>query len=154
MNAAERFFVDTNILLYSADPADPAKQQAARLWLTVLWEQAAGCLSWQVLDEFYVNALRKLHSPSPRARSMVELFALWQPIDTSLGLIQRAWHWMDKAGLPYWDALIVAAAERGGCAWLLSEDFQAGRQFGPVTVVNPLRGRPEEFGLNPGSGRQ
>lgn len=145
MNAGERFFVDTNILLYSVDPADPAKQQAARRWLAVLWEQTAGCLSWQVLNEFYVNAVRKLRTPSPRARSIVELFALWQPIDTSLGLIQRAWHWMDRAELAYWDALIVAAAERGGCAWLLSEDFQAGRKFGSVMVVNPLRTRPQEF---------
>jgi predicted nucleic acid-binding protein len=149
MSAGERFFVDTNILLYSADPADPAKQQAARRWLAVLWERTAGCLSWQVLNEFYVNAVRKLRTPSPRARSIVELFALWQPIDTSLGLIQRAWHWMDKAGLPYWDALIVAAAERGGCAFLLSEDFQAGRKFGSVMAVNPLRTRPEEFRFLP-----
>lgn len=154
MNAGERFFVDTNVLLYASDPADRGKQEAARRWLTALWEQGAGCLSWQVLHEFYVNVIRKLRSPSRKARTIVELFVLWQPIDTSFGLVQRAWHWMDDAQLSYWDALILAAAERGGCAWLLSEDFQAGRKLGPVTIVNPFRARPEEFGLSIASGRR
>src|SRR5690242_5504194 len=124
MSADERFFVDTNVLLYSADPANPAKQQAAQFWLGTLWEQGAGSLSWQVLHEFYVNAIRKLKVPSTKARATVEAFATWQPVDTGFGLIERAWHLMDKAHVTYWDALSVAAAERAGCAWLLSEDFQ------------------------------
>ncbi len=147
MSADERFFVDTNVLLYTADPADPAKQRAARLWLTALWEQGAGSLSWQVLHEFYVNAVRKFRVPAPKARATVEVFASWQPIETGFGLIQRAWHWTDEAQLTYWDGLIVAAAEQAGCAWLLSEDLQAGRKLGSVTVVNPFHDRPVKFGL-------
>ena len=58
---------------------------------------------------------------------------------------------MDQAQLTYWDGLIVAAAEQAGCAWLLSEDFQAGRKLGRVTVVNPFHDRPEHFGLEPNS---
>lgn len=146
MRAGERFFVDTNVLLYSADPADAAKQRAARDWLTVLWESGSGRLSWQVLHEFYVNAVRKLRAHSAEARLTVELFATWHPVDTSFGLIQRAWFWMDEARVSYWDGLIVAAAERAGCAWLLSEDFQAGQKLGAMTVVDPFRMRPEEFG--------
>ncbi len=147
MNAADRFFADTDLLLYSLDPSDPSKREAARRWLAALWEQGAGRLSWQVLHEFYANAVRKLGAPDARAKSTVEVFAAWRPIETSLGLIQRAWHWMDRAQLAYWDGLIVAAAERGGCAWLLSEDFQAGRKFDSVSVVNPFRAGPEDFGL-------
>jgi len=147
MPAGERFFVDTNVLLYSSDPRDPSKQDAARQWLGALWEHEAGCLSWQVLHEFIVNAIRKLRTPAPQARNLVEVFTLWRPVDTSLGLIRRAWHWMDEAQLPYWDSLIVAAAERGGCAWLLSEDFQAGRKLGAVAIVNPFQSLPHDFGL-------
>jgi predicted nucleic acid-binding protein len=149
MRAAERVFVDTNVLLYAADPADPAKRSAARQWLTGLWQNGAGRLSWQVLHEFYTNAVRKLRAHHAEARTTVELFATWYPIETSLGLIQRAWFWMDEARISYWDALIVAAAERAGCAWLLSEDFQTGRKMGAITVLNPFRSRPEEFGLAP-----
>jgi predicted nucleic acid-binding protein len=154
MSAGDRFFVDTNVLLYSADPADAVKQHAARLWIQALWETGSGRLSWQVLHEFYVNAVRKLRVRGPEARNTVEIFAAWRPIDTSLGLIQRAWFWMDEAQVSYWDALIVAAAERAGCVWLLTEDLQAGRKLGAMAVVDPFRNRPWDFGLTMRSASQ
>ncbi|MGI8741784.1 MAG: PIN domain-containing protein [Bryobacteraceae bacterium] len=147
MPAVERFFVDTNVLLYSVDHSDPTKQAAANGWLTALWESGAGCISWQVLHEFTVNASRKLRTPSPKARSLVEAYATWQTIETSFGLMQRAWHWMDVAQFSYWDSLIVAAAERGGCTWLLTEDLQAGRKLEMVTIVNPFQRQPSCFDL-------
>jgi predicted nucleic acid-binding protein len=101
MSAADRFFLDTNVLLYSTDPADPVKQRAARLWIQVLWETGSGRLSWQVLHEFYANAVRKLRARSSEARNTVEVFTAWKPIDTSLGVIQRAWFWMDEAQVSY-----------------------------------------------------
>jgi predicted nucleic acid-binding protein len=151
MPGAERFFVDTNLLLYAMDPLDPAKQRCAQGWLEVLWKSGAGAVSWQVLHEFYVNATRKLRSTAAQARSTVEVFMEWQPVDTSPVLIQRAWHWTDTAQLSYWDALIVAAAEKRDCRWLVSEDFQVGQKFGAVTVINPFRAVPEDFGLPNGA---
>ena len=52
---------------------------------------------------------------------------------------------MDDAQLSYWDALIVAAAERCGARYLLSEDFQPGRTYGTIQVVNPFERSPSEF---------
>ena len=147
MPAADRFFVDTNVLLYSADSRQPDKQAQARAWLALLWENAAGRLSWQVLHEFYANAERKAGLARPAARKLVEAFAQWQPVDTMLGLLRQGWQWMDRARLSYWDSLIVAAAERAGCPWLLSEDFQDGRRFESVTVVNPFTNNPADCGL-------
>lgn len=147
MSGSSRFFVDTNVLLYSVDPRNAEKRDRARQWLRALWEHGAGCLSWQVLHEFYVNAVRKIGAPAPEARATVEVFSEWRPIDNSLAIVQRAWQWSDEAQLAYWDGLIVAAAERGGCAWLLSEDFQTERKLGGVTVINPFVNRPAEFGL-------
>ena len=141
------FFVDSNVLLYSVDAREPAKQESARSWLATLWEQGAGRLSWQVLHEFYANAERKVGLDAVPARRTVEVFIRWDPVDTSLALIERAWYWMDQAQLAYWDALIVAAAEHSGCDFLLSEDFQAGRRFNSMTVVNPFVQRPEGFSL-------
>ena len=146
--AAELFFVDTNVLLYAVDPADGGKRELARRWADALWASGAGRISWQVLNEFYANAMRKLRTPVPGARTTVETLAQWQPVGFGLGLIHRAWYWTDQAGTPYWDSLIVASAEAAGCAYLLSEDFQAGRKFGDITVVNPFRTGPEEFGLS------
>ena len=145
MRAGERVFVDTNVLLYSLDTADPAKRSASRRWMTALWESGAGRLSWQVLNEFYANAVRKFGADAFRARASVEAFATWQPVEQSLLLVQRAWHWADAAQTPYWDGLIVAAAERAECQWLLSEDFPVGQKFGTVVVINPFQVQPEDL---------
>ena len=57
-------------------------------------------------------------------------------------MFERAWFWTDQAQVSFWDGLIVAAAERMRCRFLLSEDFQAGREFGPITTVNPFNHLP------------
>jgi len=111
------------------------------------WEGGQCRISWQVLDEFYANAAGKLGAPAREARAMVEVFAKLGPADFNLGLIRRAWHWVDSAGVSYWDGLILASAEAAGCAYLLSEDFQSGRKYGAVTVVNPFREDAGKFGL-------
>ena len=147
MPAADRFFVDANVLLYSVDMRDPRKQERAWEWLSVLWERGLGALSWQVLHEFYANALHKLRVQRPEARKIVRAYSQWAPVETTVGLVERAWYWMERAQLSYWDSLIVSAAERAGCRRLLSEDFQAGRRFGEVVGVNPFLQGPEQFGL-------
>jgi predicted nucleic acid-binding protein len=99
-------------------------------------------VSWQVLQEFYWNARRKFRVPSEVARHRVKLMSQWNPPDVTIGMFERAWHWTDQAQVSFWDGLIVAAAERMRCRFLLSEDFQAGRQFGSVTIVNPFETSP------------
>lgn len=136
------FFVDTNVLLYRLGGVDRDKQARAHAWLDQLWMTGRGRISWQVLHEFYWNATRKLKTSIELAQEEVRGLALWRPIENSLGLIETAWSWAEQARLPYWDGLIVAAAERAGAAYLLSEDFQAGRQFGACTVVNPFAAEP------------
>jgi predicted nucleic acid-binding protein len=145
MSAPEAFFVDSNLLLYHVDPLDREKRERATDWLNHLWLAGAGRLSWQVLHEFYWNAARKMKLDTADAREIVEDLAHWRPVDTSLGLIREAWEWMDAAQLSYWDALIVAAAQRCGARYLLSEDFQHGRSFGGVEVLNPFQRSPSEF---------
>jgi predicted nucleic acid-binding protein len=144
-SAASLWFVDTNLLLYTLDGTNSAKRAAACRWTDVLWQKRAGCVSWQVLNEFYANATGKLGAPASTVRTVVQLYANWPVAGFSLALIERGWHWADHARLSYWDALILAAAERSGCRWLLSEDFQAGRQYGSVQVVNPFRAEPNGF---------
>ena len=144
--SGEVFFVDSNLLLYCVDPVNVDKRTRAMEWLDRLWTEGSGRLSWQVLHEFYWNAVKKMHMEPASAREMVEDLAQWQPLDASLGLVQRAWQWMDSGQASYWDALIVAAAERTGARYLLSEDFQANRAYGDVRVVNPFEHAAAENG--------
>jgi predicted nucleic acid-binding protein len=143
--AVDRFFVDTNVLLYALDPLEAAKHTRAREWMAVLWQSRRGRLSWQVIHEFYSVAIGKLKRPAAQVRAAAEDFAQWDPTGFSLAVLQRAWHWADHGGASFWDSLILASAERAGCAYLLSEDFQSGRKYGSILVVNPFQHAPEEF---------
>jgi predicted nucleic acid-binding protein len=143
------YFVDTNVLLYSLDARDPQKQSQAAAWMDCLWASGAGRLSWQVLNEFYANAVRKLGTAHGDARSVVSLLSKWRPGGVSFELVERAWHWMDKAQLTYWDAMILASAERQGCSVLLSEDFQTGRSYGAIRAVNPFLEEPPAASKQP-----
>ncbi len=91
-----------------------------------------------MLHEFYANAVRKTGVPVTRARQIVTVFTRWTPSGVDAPLIERSWCWMDHAQLSYWDSLILASAERLGCAVLLTEDFQADRQYGSVRMVDPF----------------
>ena len=145
MSAGDGFFVDSNLLLYYIDPVEPQKRARAADWLEALWMAGAGRLSWQVLHEFYWNSVKKMRLSPARGREIVEDLSHWKPVDTSLGLVQQAWQWMDVAQLSYWDALILAAAERSGARYLLSEDFHGGRAYAGIQVLNPFDHSPSEF---------
>jgi predicted nucleic acid-binding protein len=140
--SGDKYFVDTNVFLYLYDARHPVKQKRAEAWLSFLWNNAAGVVSWQVLQEFYSNAIRKFAAPPDVVRRYVRVLSEWNSPDMTIGLIERAWLWNDEARISFWDALIVAAAERTRCQWLLSEDFQTGREFGDTTVLNPFYETP------------
>jgi hypothetical protein len=63
LTPGESVFVDTNVILYSVDAQSPVKRQQALSWLNFLWQSGQGRLSWQVLHEFYANAVRKAGLP-------------------------------------------------------------------------------------------
>ena len=140
----ELIFVDTNVLLYEWDGSAPAKQRRAIEWMRHLWDAQHGRLSFQVLAEFYRGATQKLRPPlgPEKAENYVRTFFPWNPVAIGEEVLEAAWRTQRRYKLSWWDALIVAAAERAECRTLLSEDFQAGQQFGEVTVVNPFTTAP------------
>ena len=141
-------FVDTNVLVYSRDARDAAKHARAREWVGFLWDARRGRLSRQVLHEYYVTVTRKLRpglSPE-EARSDVRALLHWLSIVDPGTVIESAWVLQDRDSLSFWDALILGAAQAMDCAFLLSEDLPADREFGGVRVVSPFLKRPAELG--------
>lgn len=137
-------FVDTNVLVYSKDGSDPTKAGRAQEWLRELWLQGIGRTSVQVLNEFYNVAQRKLTAQIAlaEARAAVLTFRAWSPQELNLELTRKAWDLQDRFSLSWWDALIVAAAQAQGCAYLITEDLQAGQRFDGLLVVNPFTTEP------------
>lgn len=138
-------FVDANVLIYSEDGRDPAKQARAIAWLDALWQRQCGRLSTQTLTEFYVNATRRIQPPLPQgeARAKIRRFMAWQPWQVDHATMESAWAAESRFGLHFWDALIVAAAQHLGCRYLLSEDLAHGQQYGGVQVISPFAAGPE-----------
>lgn len=141
-----RIFVDTNVLVYARDAGTGEKQEAAQQWMDHLWNSQDGRLSFQVLTEYYVTVTAKLRPGMPReqARQDVRDLMAWRPASLDAGLMNGAWLLQDRYGLPWWDALIVSAAQASECTVLLSEDFQEGQDIGGVRVVNPFRTSPAD----------
>lgn len=132
-------FVDTSILIYAHDAdAGPKRAQAEEV-LRELWESGEGRLSVQVLQEFYVNATRKLPTPVTHmsAREVVSSHGAWiQP--TTADTVIRAIDLAAMAQISFWDALIVASAEQAKATHIYSEDLNSGQTIAGIKIVNPL----------------
>jgi predicted nucleic acid-binding protein len=132
-------FLDTNILVYAYDRSEPRKQQIAQglVRRAVAGEIAA---SSQVLDEFAATLLHKLSPPASPEDLIALLDALGPiklvPIDGDVVL--RAVQVRAQYGVHFCDGMILAAAERGGCQRIWSEDLNAGQQYFGCVVENPF----------------
>lgn len=138
-------FVDTNVLVYRYDSTEPRKQRIAEEWLTALWENGAGRISTQILQELYVTLTRKLSRglTPPEARRIVRALSSWSPVPIDPPLILEAWELEDRYQISFWDSLVVAAAIRSGSTILLTEDLQAGMKLGAVSVLDPFSAGPD-----------
>lgn len=136
-----RTFIDTNVLVYAHDTDAGDKHTRAKTLLAGLWESRTGCLSTQVLQEFYSVVTRKFKPamPRPKARAIVAAYGEWCEVATEPQLIVAASRLEEEHTLSFWDALIVQAALRTGAERLVSEDLQDGRRFGALTIANPFR---------------
>ena len=97
--------------------------------------------SLQVLQEYYNVVTRKLKPglPTDLARADIQDLLNWEPTAVDPAVLIAAWRIEDRFGLSWWDSLIVAAAQKMECRYLLSEDLQHGQQIDALTVANPFQ---------------
>lgn len=94
----------------------------------------------QVLQKFYVNAIRAPHQIGhDEAVAMIEEIASSRPvIGADIAQMRLALQIKRRYGIAYWDAAVLAGARRMGAAVLVSEDFSHGQDYGGVRVLNPF----------------
>ena len=135
---ADQVFVDTNILVYAYDLDAGLKYSIARDKVAALWQRdLLPSISVQVLQEFYVNLVKKKVAP-PLARETVIHYLEWDVIDNDRYLFVEGLRLKEKWKLSYWDALILAAARKAGAREVWSEDLTSGQDYDGLVVVNPL----------------
>jgi predicted nucleic acid-binding protein len=137
---SDRYFVDTNILMYAHDTAAGDKHRRARALVEELWNTRAGVVSTQVLQELAVNLRRKAKKPldAKATRDVVSDYLAWHVVVNSGDSILEALDLETQYRLSFWDALVIHAAHAAGAEILYSEDLSDGQRYGTVRVKNPL----------------
>lgn len=133
-------FVDTNVLLYAYDPAAGQRHDRTRELVGELGRRRDGALSVQVLQEFYVNATRKVAVPMTPSDAIerVGVLARWPVHSPHAGDVVAAADLAERHQLSFWDAMIVRSASEMGCNTLWTEDLNAGQVIDGVRIANPF----------------
>ncbi|MGA9625933.1 MAG: PIN domain-containing protein [Bryobacteraceae bacterium] len=130
--------LDTNILIYACDKADPKRQQVA---LDLVSSASDGVLLWQVACEF-VAASRKLRSQGFTSidawARLTDYLAIFPLILPAAGAFERARILHAEDGWSFWDAMIVAACLECAVTRLYSEDLPGRAVRWPLEIVNPF----------------
>src|SRR5271168_2278018 len=136
-----KYFLDTNIFVYSFDLADAGKREIATKLIEKALRSGQGVVSYQVVQEFFNVALRKFKNPLDARQCDLYLDSVFVPliaVHSSIQLFERALETMPKLRMSWYDSLILAAAAEAGCSLLYSEDLQHGRKIGDVEIRNPF----------------
>jgi predicted nucleic acid-binding protein len=134
-------FVDTNILVYAYDISDQSKRGIALKLLERLWESKNGCLSIQVLQEFYVTLTRKL-PVSLSCDQVVQIISdlgMWKHHTPSVMDIEGAAKTQSQYEISFWDAMIINSASKMDCKIIWTEDLNHGQFYEGIKAVNPFR---------------
>jgi predicted nucleic acid-binding protein len=139
--SAERFTLDTNLLVYFHDFADPVKQGLA----SSIVRSAMLCecyLTLQSIGECFVSLRRALMTTNADAAKRTRFFATSFPlVDPTASALHEALSVAETGRFSFWDAFLLATAAEGGCTTCLSEDMDDGANLGKITVRHAFSGR-------------
>ena len=130
--------LDTNVLIYafSGSSKQAAKTRIARDWI----DRDDWGVTVQVLQEFYVNALRpRSDLGHDAALAIIEEIASSRPVvPIDLAVVRHALQIKSRYRIGYWDAAVIAGAHRLGASVLVTEDLSHRQVYGSVKVANPF----------------
>ena len=133
-------FLDTNVLIYSVDGKDLAKQAIARDIVVSAVRGGGFLMSAQVLNEFSNIALLKLKLSVEETRKFVSFFSRISVISIESRWTDVALLLKQRYDIQFFDSLLLVAAQENGCDEILTEDLNDGQMYGRVRAVNPFKG--------------
>ena len=143
----EQITIDTNILIYAIDVSEGEKHLISARVVSALSRQR-GLLPLQAVNEFFFVCSRKSRLPTDEAEKFAAALLrrckilLPDPLDTI-----SAMRMAQTANLQFFDALLIATAQRGKCSVLLTEDMQDGLMLDGLKIVNPFRIASQELSV-------
>lgn len=137
--SAERYTLDTNVLVYSVDKqSGPRHRLAGRVVVAAARDDCF--LTLQTLAEFFTTVSRKNRMPVADAEAQVrDWMELFEVVCADGQSLQHAMRGMSKHRLSFWDALLWATAKRAGATRIVTEDFQSGQVLEGVEFYDPFQ---------------
>jgi predicted nucleic acid-binding protein len=146
-----RTALDSNVLIYGE--ADPDLARGAVAEALIPFAAASGILPAQALAEYLWVIWRKRPERFPGAVLQASLYReTFEIVGTDSDLVLSAAQLTRRHRMQFWDAIICAAAMKGGAEVLLTEDLQDGSLIEGLRVLNPfaLENRAELQRIFPG----
>lgn len=137
----DKYFLDTNIFIYTFDAAAPAKQKHAQTLVNAALIDNLGVISYQVVQEFLNVATRKFQPPMSAADAKLYLEQVFAPlceIYPSMDLYEHAIDINKQTHFAFYDSLMIAAAIKTGCKILYSEDLHHQQSISGLVIKNPF----------------
>lgn len=138
---SDKFFLDTNILVYAFDLSAPRKCKIARNLIATAIEEGTGVIGFQVVQEFVNFALKAQKRPMKADQVQQYFQKVLKPlcaVHSSIQIYLRAFSILRETKFSWFDSIILACAEEAGCSTLYTEDMQNDRQVGAVRICNPF----------------
>lgn len=132
-------FLDTNILLYSISRTNTEALKRDRA--IALIDDDSGCMSIQVLQEFYVQATRSSRADRIShdfAAGLMQAWARFRIQEMTFPVLNHALRVRQNCGFSFGDCTIIAAALALRCDRIYTEDMAHGQVVEGATIVNPF----------------
>jgi predicted nucleic acid-binding protein len=136
----DKFFLDTNILVYAFDSTSPYKREVAKDFIKNA-HKGNGCISFQVIQEFLNVATRKFEVPLKTTDAQNYLTKVLYPVCEvfpSERLYFNTLEIMERWKFSFYDSMIIASAMESECTILYSEDMQHNLKIFNLKIVNPF----------------
>ncbi len=136
-----KYFIDTTILIYTFDAANPDKRATARKMVEEALSSGNGVISYQVVQEFLNVATRKFAVPMKHDDAKVYLKRVLEPlcdVYASADLYEHALDISQRWQYSFYDSLVIAGALQADCVRLYSEDLQHAQKIHQLEIVNPF----------------
>ena len=137
----DKYFIDTNILVYSFDKSNLQKQQTSKEIVSDALYNHEGCISYQVIQEFINVALQKFDTPLTKDDCIKYVINVLEPLCevlSSIELYKDALEIKDSWQYSFYDSLIISSALRANCNILYTEDLQHKQGIRDLIIINPF----------------
>lgn len=139
----DKLFIDTNIVVYAFDLAEPTKREVCEKILEDAFRgEISGVVSNQVLGEAFNAAVSKIKMPANKVTTMIKSLIAsekLEKIDYNYSTINRAISNFEELGVPFWDLVMAETMKENGITQIITENERDFARIPGIKVTNPFR---------------